>query len=288
MRPFSRTALALAALVAAAALGTGCSGRSGTEDAGPNAGTQAERAPDDTVEGRRAVASYRTWVQAQADMLVPAVDRLVSAVASGDVAAAKARYVESRVPWERVEPVAGSFGDLDPRMDLREADLEPGALWTGWHRIEKALWSTGDVAGAVPVARQLAADARELRASVPTARLTLSSIGDGAEELLDEVATGKITGEEEAFSHTDLVDFQANLEGARRAYRTLRPLLDDFRLRSQLDREFTTVQASLDRYRSAAGFVSYAQVGADQRRELARVVDGLSEPLSQLTAALLR
>ena len=33
-----------------------------------------------------------------------------------------------------------------PRMDLREADLEQGQKWTGWHRIEKDLWPPAQAA----------------------------------------------------------------------------------------------------------------------------------------------
>ena len=48
-----------------------------------------------------------------------------------------------------------------------------------------------------------------------TLSFTVDQIGNGAKSLLDEVATGKVTGEEEAWSHTDLYDFQANVDGAR-------------------------------------------------------------------------
>ena len=59
---------------------------------------------------------------------------------AGEDDEARALYPAARVHWERIETVAESFGDLDPKMDLREADLEPGQEWTGWHRIEKDLW----------------------------------------------------------------------------------------------------------------------------------------------------
>ena len=39
---------------------------------------------------------------------------------------ARELYPEARTYWERIETVAESFGDLDPKMDLREADLDPG------------------------------------------------------------------------------------------------------------------------------------------------------------------
>ncbi len=233
----------------------------------------------------KAVAQYRTYVQQQADAVVPLVDQFAAAVKAGHVAKAKSLYAESRIPWEAVEPVAESFGDLDPKVDLREADLEAGQEWTGWHRIEKALWTDGDLSQMGPVADQLAADVRVLQERVATADMTVASIGNGAKELLDEVATGKITGEEEAFSHTDLVDFQANLDGAKKAYDLLRPLVSDTDLLDQLDVAFAAVQAELDKHRDGDTFVSYDTVTAPQRRELARVVDGLGEPLSQLTAA---
>ena len=237
------------------------------------------------AQAQAAVDAYRAYVRAQADALVPVVDRFAAAVKAGQVERAKSLYAASRVPWERVEPVAESFGDLDPKVDLREADLESGQRWMGWHRIEKALWRTEDLRGTAVVADRLAADVRELRRRVPTAEMTVASIGNGAKELLDEVATGKITGEEEAFSHTDLVDFQANLDGARKAYDVLRPLVDDPALLATLDAAFTAVQDELDTHRRGSGFVSYDRVGEPQRRELARVVDGLGEPLSRLTAA---
>ena len=130
----------------------------------------------------------------------------------------------------------------------------PARTWTGWHRLEKALWTDGDLTGLGPVAAQLATDVRELQRRVPTADMTVASIGNGAKELLDEVATGKITGEEEAFSHTDLVDFQANLDGAKKAYDLLRPLVSDAGPVARLDTAFSATAA--------------AAVGAPPRRHL--------------------
>ncbi|GAB7193615.1 iron uptake system protein EfeO [Kineococcus sp. NUM-3379] len=234
-----------------------------------------------------AVAAYRAWVQERADASVPLVERFRDAVAAGDVAGARAQYAPSRVPWESIEPVAESFGDLDPRMDAREADLAEGETFSGWHRLEKALWTGEDLAPLVPVADQLLLDVRELAQRVPNAALTPTSIGNGAKELLDEVATGKITGEEEAFSHTDLVDFEANVTGAEKALEALRPIVQesDPELVATLDTEFADVRGALAPYRTPDGFVSYDTVTEEQRRELSRAVEALSEPLSRLGAA---
>jgi iron uptake system component EfeO len=235
----------------------------------------------------RAVADYRAYVLAQAQAALPLVQRLRDAVAAGDRAAAQAAYSPSRVPWERIEPVAESFGDLDPRMDAREADLAPGDTFSGWHRLEKALWTGEDLAPVVPVADQLLADVGELAQRVPNAALTPTAIGNGAQALVDEVATGKVTGEEELFSHTDLVDFRANLDGAQQAFAVLRPVVaaSEPDLVAQLDTRFAAVQAALVPYQQGDGYVSYDTVPADGRRALSRAVDALSAPLSQLGAA---
>ncbi|MEJ5914186.1 iron uptake system protein EfeO [Pseudokineococcus sp. 1T1Z-3] len=238
----------------------------------------------------QAVADYRAYVQEQADAAVPLVTGLADAVRAGDAERARELYAPSRVPWERIEPVAESFGDLDPRMDAREADLAPGEDFTGWHRLEKALWTGEELAPVADVADQLVADVTELAGRVPEAPLTPTSIGNGAKELLDEVATGKITGEEEAFSHTDLVDVEANVDGAQEALEALRPLVgrSDPELLAELDARFADLWEALEPYRDGDGWVSYDTLDEAQRRDLSRAVDGVAEPLSGLAAAASR
>jgi iron uptake system component EfeO len=264
-------------------------------------GTAAKRDP----RLDRAVAAYRAYVEEQADRTLPRVEAFVKSVKAGDLAAAKAAYAPSRIGWERTEPVAESFGDIDPKVDLREADLEPGQKWTGWHTLEKALWKdrkTG--AEQKALADRLVTDLKDWQARVGKAEITPTSMANGAKELLDEVATGKVTGEEEAFSHTDLVDFKANVEGAQKAYELLKPVAgeNDAALTTELDKQFAALNALLDKYRTdrktadpdtattadSYGFVSYDTVGADGRKSLSDAVNALAEPLSKLAAAVVK
>ena len=235
-----------------------------------------------------AVTAYRGYVAGEAASSLALAKQLAAAVQAGDVAKAKALYAPSRVGWERVEPVAESFGDLDPRIDARQADLAEGETWSGWHVLEKGLWTTNSTKGLAPVAATLVKDLEEVVARVPKAEITPTSMANGANELLDEVAKGKITGEEEAFSHTDLVDMQANVEGARKVVDLLAPVLSqkDSALKASLDQRFTQLQALLAKHRVKDGFVSYATVTQEQRRSLSAAVDALSEPLSKVAAAV--
>lgn len=236
----------------------------------------------------RAVDGYRAYVLAEAKDSLARTRQLAAAVGRGDVAGAKTLYAPSRQGWESMEPVAESFGDLDPRIDAREADLEAGQAWTGWHVLEKQLFARGSTTGMKPVAADLVRDLEVLVQRVPTAQIDAVSMANGAKELLDEIATGKITGEEEVFSHTDLDDVAANLDGARTAFELLEPVASerDAALVATLQRRFREVRTEVDRFRRGNGFVAYDTVGPADRKRLADVVDALSEPLSRLAASV--
>ncbi|HSF25911.1 MAG TPA: iron uptake system protein EfeO [Actinomycetes bacterium] len=251
-------------------------------------GGPASAAPAADARLEQAVTDYRAYVLAQVDDSIKLTEALVAAVKAGNVAEAKRLYAPSRVGWESIEPVAESFGDIDPRVDLREADLAAGEEWTGWHRIEKGLFVSGSTDGLASYGDQLLADLRELRQRVPDAEITPTSMANGAKELLDEVATGKVTGEEEAFSHTDLVDFEANVVGAEKVLVLLHEVVTDNEpeLAATLDKEFGVVLGLLDKHRDGDGFVSYDTVGDDDRRVLSDAVNALAEPLSNLAAAV--
>jgi len=241
-----------------------------------------------------ATEQYRLYVRDQIAQLVDKTQQFADLYVAGDDDAARALYPVARTHWERVEPVAESFGDLDPRLDLREADLEEGQAWTGWHAIEKDLWPPADgytvftAAERAALAEQLVADTDELSTRVQDLTFNATQLGNGAKELLDEVATGKVTGEEEIWSHTDLWDFQANVDGARIAFEALQPALEtkDAELAATLTERFAALQTLLDQYRDGDGFVLYTDLTDDQIKELAAAVNALSEPLAELTAAV--
>ncbi|MET7703587.1 iron uptake system protein EfeO [Streptomyces sp. NPDC005485] len=242
----------------------------------------------------KAVATYREYAQEQADETLPKVEAFVKSVKAGDLEAAKKAYATSRIGWERTEPVAESFGTIDPKVDLREADVEAGQKWTGWHVLEKALWKDKKLgAEQKAIGDQLVSDLKNWQQRVGKAEITPTSMANGAKELLDEVATGKVTGEEETFSHTDLVDFKANVEGAQKAYDLLKPVAqeNDKALTTELDKQFTTLNTLLDKYRTdktSYDFVSYDKVTKEQRKELSDAVNALAEPLSKLAAAVVK
>lgn len=283
-------------------------------------GDRVEVDGPDAEQKQQAVDLYAAFVKDQVGQLVPAVEDFVAAYESGDDEAARTMFPQVRAYYERIEPVAEALGDLDPRIDYREVDAVAEDLeWTGFHRIEKDLWvpeqdalnSDGetpawqDWAPSTPEERAdygdlLLADVQELYDYVHSDDLTtalddqgIGGISNGAIALLDEVATGKISGEEDWWSGTDLYDFAANVEGSKMAF----SLVQDFAvsqgeegqaLVTEIEDGYEALDESLAAHGSLSdGFVSYDELTDEDKREFTDLINALAEPLSQLTSTVL-
>ncbi len=251
-------------------------------------GTAAGASQDPAVKAllAQAVTGYQQFVVAEVDKLVPATKQFTDAVRAGDIDKAKSLYAPARYYYEEVEPVAESFGDLDPDIDARADDVTDPSQWTGFHRLEKALWADRSLAGTAPIADKLDADVARLKSQVATTTYQPAQLANGATDLLNEVASRKITGEEDRYSHTDLSDFAANIAGGQKAFQLLQPALQkvDPTLESTVDQKFADVLTALKPYQQGTVFVDYSTVADDQRRVLTQKVDALAEPLSQVAA----
>ncbi|GAA1696647.1 imelysin family protein [Microbacterium sediminicola] len=275
---------------------------------------------EDAELKQQAVELYAAFVKDQVGQLVPAVEEFVAAYEAGDDETARALFPLARAFYERIEPVAEALGDLDPRIDYREVDaVAEGLDWTGFHRIEKDLWvpaedalNSDDVTPAwqdwapstaaerAVFGDLLIADVQELYEYVHSdafaedlAAQGIAGISNGAIALLDEVASGKISGEEDWWSGTDLYDFAANVEGSKMAFSLVRDFAlssgeDGEELVAQIDAGYAALETELARFGSLEdGFVSYGELTDADRRDLSDQINALAEPLSQLTVTIL-
>ncbi|SDP56414.1 iron uptake system component EfeO [Pedococcus dokdonensis] len=249
-------------------------------------GGTASQAPDAAMAA--AVTQYQTFVSAQSDELLTRTTEFVTLVKAGKVDEAKRAFPLARGPWERIEPVAESFGDLDPRIDGREDVVEEGMKFTGFHRLEKDLWVDGLQPDSDAIADQLLTDVKEIVAKAKAVELNPLQLANGSKALLDEVATGKITGEEDRYSHTDLYDFDENVKGSKAAIDALRPVLKtrDAALLADIDARFAALDAELDKHRTDDGFVLYTALSKDEVRALTVALDAVSEPISTVAGVV--
>lgn len=235
-----------------------------------------------------AVAEYRRYVASQSDAFLAQTTRFVALVKAGEVDEAKALYPTARSYWERIEPVAESFGDLDPKIDGRAEVVDEGMEFTGYHRLEKDLWEDGLQPDSSAIADRLLADVTELVARAKAVELNPLQLANGSKALLDEIATGKITGEEERYSHTDLWDFEANFEGSKAAIAALRPYLQaqDPALVASIDTSGKALGDLLETYRDGDGFVLYPALGPADVKALTDALDAFAEPVARVAGSV--
>ncbi|QDE34585.1 EfeM/EfeO family lipoprotein [Microbacterium foliorum] len=283
-------------------------------------GDRVEVEGEDSEQKQQAVDLYAAFVKDQVGQLVPSVEEFVAAYETGDDEAARTLFPQTRAFYERIEPVAEALGTLDPRIDYREVDaVAEGLDWTGFHRIEKDLWVPAENAlnadGETPAWQdwapstteeragygdQLLADVQELYDYVHSDDFTtalddqgIGGISNGAIALLDEVATGKISGEEDWWSGTDLYDFAANVEGSKMAFSLVQDFAtaqgdDGAALVTEIEDGYAALEESLAAHGSLdEGFVGYAELTDADKREFTDLINALAEPLSQLTGTVL-
>ncbi|MDO4231835.1 MAG: iron uptake system protein EfeO [Lautropia sp.] len=238
------------------------------------------------------IAEYKLYVTENVGKLVTETRRFVDAVKAGKIEEAKALFAPTRVYYERVEPVAELFSDLDVAIDSRADDhekAEQDPAFGGFHRIEYALWDQKSTEGVQGYADQLQKHVEELDTRLNELTFPPEKVVGGAAVLMEEVAATKISGEEDRYSRTDLWDFQANFEGAYKIVELFRPLIqrEDPEFLKKTDRNFETVFDTLKKYRDGKnGFVSYEKLTDLDRKVLSARVNTLAEDLSKLRGML--
>ena len=245
----------------------------------------------DMAKLEKPLAEYKAYVQAEAKALVAKTTEFTTAVKASDIDKAKSLFAATRYHYERIEPIAELFNELDPAIDAREDDFKQGPkdpAFTGFHRIEYALWVENSTAGVNEIADKLLADVKTLQQEIDVLSFPPNKVVGGAAVLIEEVAGSKISGEEDRYSHTDLSDFQANIKGAQKIVDLFRPLIAEKNqaLLDKTDANFKTVNDILAKYKTATGFETYDKLTEADRKTLQAPINALAEDLAQLRGTL--
>jgi iron uptake system component EfeO len=248
------------------------------------------------------IKGYAAYVTQEVTTMISATNALKSAVDSGDVTASQKAYALARPYYERVESDVDGFilpgfsatdnaGNLDYLIDMRESNLDPAVGWHGFHAVERDLFQAKTItASTKQLAAELATNVQKLDALTRSLTYKPEDLANGASDLLEEVQSSKITGEEESYSHIDLVDFAANVEGAQQAFAYLQPGLTkiDPTLTRKIVTQFAAVNTLLDKYKDPSalgGYVSYtAALRTSDGPTLSAAVEALHENLATIAA----
>ncbi len=275
--------------------GLACGARSGPMGklvvTGDKAATVVPKANIDQNALRQVVTEYHGYLKQEAAALATSTQKLRAAIAANNIEAAREAYAEPRVHYGRIEPVAESFASLGIAIDGLPDDLpkgEGGPGWTGFHRIEKALFEDNSLDGMLPVANKLVADITELQKRINAEVVPVSAIAKGPQALIEAVSYDAITGEKERYSQFNLLIFRANIDGAEKIIELLRPQIQnaDSALLKSIDGGFADVNRRLDQYKTVTGYQPYGNLTANDRKDLQTAVAQLAKDLSKLPGTL--
>ncbi len=257
-----------------------------------DSGFKADPAQADMAKLAQPLADYKVYVQGEAKLLAEKTEKFAAAVKAGKVDEAKALFADTRIHYERIEPIAELFNELDPAIDSREDDYKEKAkddAFTGFHRIEHALWVDNKIDDKVKeTADKLDKDVKALKAEIDVLSFPPSKVVGGAAALIEEVAGTKITGEEDRYSHTDLSDFQANIDGSQKIVELFRPMIaeKDKALLDTVDANFKQINDILAKYKKGDGFETYDKLSEADRTQLKAPINTLAEELGKLRGVL--
>lgn len=237
------------------------------------------------------LSEYKIYVAENTAKLVEDTEAFTTAVKAGDLEKAKSLFAPTRTSYEKIEPIAELFSDLDVSIDARADDYEKAEqdpAFTGFHRIEYGLWDQKSTDGLDEFADRLLADVKTLNERINALTFPPEVVVGGAAVLMEEVAATKVSGEEDRYSRTDLWDFDANFEGAEKIYTLLRPLVEsDAEFVGKVDGNFKAVDEVLAKYRTPdGGYVSYEKLTDGDRNVLSAKVNTLAEDLATLRGKL--
>ncbi len=256
----------------------------------PSAASDAEAARPSLVNYVGALAEYQTFLRLEAGSLEDAVGALSDAVKAGDLQQARALYTPAHQAYKRIEPMAELFADLDTRINARadyfeKREADPG--FTGFHRIEYALYSQNDVKGLAPMVEKLAGDIGTLRERLRGLNMPPERLAGSASKLLRRVADNLPAGGEDHYGHAEVANLQGTYEGTKKISELLQPLLVKAApaLQKSVDERFAAFDAALAPYRDGEGFRP-APLDEAQRKALAEPVRALAEELGKVNAAL--
>jgi iron uptake system component EfeO len=238
-----------------------------------------------------AVQGYTSYINDNTATLVSSTQKFCRAINAGHMEQARVAYPQARVYYERIEPVAEIWGNLDIQIDGRwENPVTVKSQFIGFHRLEQLLWEDNTLHGAPQLCSALVAHEQQLLKLVRSAQYNPLEMASGATDLINEAGTNKISGEEERYSNTDLPVFQANVDGAMEIVSLLKPYLQgkDASLLSLIQKRDDAITQQLAKLKASpgyddTGYVEYSTVLDSQRRQLSAAVNALAEALSKMS-----
>jgi iron uptake system EfeUOB component EfeO/EfeM len=231
-------------------------------------------------------AMYRAKVSAGLGVLATDTDRLRAAADAGQLATAEQAWLVAHLDYARLGAAYDTFGDFNDEIDGRPNGLplgvdDPG--WTGFLRVEFALWHDQPAATVAGTADQLDAYVHQLVAAFPEETIPFNDLSLRTHEILENTLQFELTGETDEGSHTGLATAEANVQGTQMILAVITPLLErrNARLVTTLNTDLRDLATLIESYQLSPGsWTPIQELSTTQREDLDGALDAYLEAVS--------
>ena len=218
------------------------------------------------------VTKYRAEVSAGLAVLATDTDRLRALADTGQLDQAKQAWLIAHLDYARLGAAYDTFGNFNDEIDGRPNGLPLGVAdpsWTGFLRLEYALWQNQPAATVASVADQLDIYVHQLVLAFAEQTTPLNDLSLRTHEILENTLQFELTGETDQGSHTGLATAEANVQGTEMILGVIAPLLErgEPALLADLRSELYQLAALLNAYQLPDGSWTPVQSLTQAQRE---------------------
>jgi high-affinity iron transporter len=174
------------------------------------------------------VDRYRSDVASGLAKLAVDTDHLRALADDGQILEARRAWLVAHLDYERLGAAYDTFGSFNDEIDGRPNGLPLGVndpSWTGFLRLERALWQGQPKAVVASVADRLDGFVHGLVAAFPDQTIDPNDLSLRTHEILENTLQFQLTGETDQGSHTGLATAVANVEGTQMTLAAITPPL---------------------------------------------------------------
>jgi high-affinity iron transporter len=213
-------------------------------------------------------------VAAGLQVLATDTDHLRALADAGQLDQAKQAWLVAHLDYARLGAAYDTFGDFNDEIDGRPNGLPQGVddpSWTGFLRLEYALWQNQPTATVASVADQLDTYVHQLALAFTEQTTPLNDLSLRTHEILENTLQFELTGETDQGSHTGLATVEANVQGTEMILGVIAPLLEkgEPALLANLRSELHQLVALLNTYQLPDGmWIPVQSLTQTQREQL--------------------
>lgn len=236
-----------------------------------------------------AIQEYLTFVNKELSEMVEQLEKLNQSIQKGQLAQAKAAYIQAHQHYETVRPIIVLFGNTDRTINSRAdyfLDKEKDYRFVGFHLVEYLLFSQQDLKAALPASDELLLKGRDLQKRVLTETIEIPKLVQASADFIEMILETKLSGKENIYSQTDLFDMAANAKGSQVILDVISPFVEAKTL-DQIKENDQKINKIVQSYQLAKGqYAPYSQLKQQDKMTLYSLLTQQAELLATLRAQL--